>query len=101
MRRVRTSTWILVAIFLVTLVTYLRFRPPTAHAGSTPGVVQPSRPKPAPASSPQKTTPRPTSQTSPAGAVSPSATPPPTRVPATSPASVATPAPSASSPTPS
>lgn len=33
MRHVRTSTWILIAVFLVALVTYLLFRP--SHATST------------------------------------------------------------------
>ena len=45
MRRVRTSTWILTAIFLVVLVTYVLVKPaPPATAGnpSTPGQSSPS-----------------------------------------------------------
>jgi hypothetical protein len=30
MRRVRASTWILTAVFLITLTTYLLIRPPLA-----------------------------------------------------------------------
>ncbi len=34
MRRVRTSTWVLTAVFLVTLVLYFRVRPPSPAAGA-------------------------------------------------------------------
>ena len=43
MRRVRTSTWILTAVFLVALVTYVLVRPaPTATVGNPSTTVQPS-----------------------------------------------------------
>ena len=35
MRRVRTSTWVLVAIFLGTLVLYLWVKPPPPKASAT------------------------------------------------------------------
>lgn len=60
MRRVRTSTWILIAVFLVALVTYLLFRPPHATStGKTPasGV---ARTVPATSPSPSPIVPSPT-----------------------------------------
>ena len=51
MRRARTSTWILTAVFLITLVAYLLVRPPPA---ATTGVTPATTPSPssAPATSP-------------------------------------------------
>ena len=51
MRRVRTSTWILTAVFLITLVTYVLVRPPQAATAGNPSTTgQPSSPSPSPTS---------------------------------------------------
>ena len=42
MRRVRISTWILTAVFLAALVTYLNFRPVSDTTDRTPPTTSPS-----------------------------------------------------------
>ena len=73
MRRVRTSTWVLLAIFLGTLVLYLWVKPPTpSAAGDSPATgPQTSAPAPAPSHRPQPV-PRRTPHRSPTPAVTPS-----------------------------
>jgi hypothetical protein len=95
MRRVRTSTWVLLAIFLGVLVLYLWVKPPspTTAGGSSANVARTTAPShtrrpaphrhrsPAPAATPaphRTATPRPT------GTPQPTATP--TTAPPTSPA---------------
>jgi hypothetical protein len=99
-RRVRTSTWILTAVFLIALATYLLVRPP--YQAPVNGTVQPIFSSTAPATSPAATAPTsPAPQTStphpdktPHSDKTPHPTAVPTVVPATSPPSVGTPAPS-------
>ena len=103
MRRVRTSTWILTAVFLITLTTYLLIKPaPAATVGVTTSPSSPvpttslssASPAQAPTPSPSATTPRPT------GKAKPATTPKPAT--GTGPAGSASPAgtPSASAPVP-
>src|SRR5262249_58176491 len=78
MRRVRTSTWVLLAVFLGTLVLYLWVRPPTpSTAGDSPA--PPQQASPATRSAPPTHRPRPprTPQRTPA----PHRTPTPTATP--------------------
>jgi hypothetical protein len=50
---VRTSTWILIAVFLLTLVAYLLLRPtPTATGGGTPAAPHRTHPPTSPPTSP-------------------------------------------------
>ena len=100
LQRVRTSTWVLLGIFVVTLVVYLLFRPPSTNAG-TQGPLTPSptntpatsHPSPTPTPSPKAThaSPTPGLGSTPHSSVSPSPSPSP----------LGSPSPSASDPTPS
>ena len=110
MRRVRTSAWILTAVFLIIAATYLLVRPsPAALVIVTPATTAspaatptPASPVPVPTTSPSATTPRRTAQTKPAkpaagtkpatsasAAAAPSGSAP---VPVSSPSPVVTPA---------
>jgi len=110
MRRIRTSTWVLLAIFLGTLVLYLWVKPPThsATTGDSPAGAQQSS---SPASShTQKPAPRRTAHRSPAPSATPSphrtatprqtVTPHPTIAPTTAPPSSPAPSPSSSATVP-
>ena len=95
LRRVRTSTWVVLAIFLVALAAYLLVRPEPAATSDNPGptspkvshTVVPSTARPTP-------TPRPTRSRTPVSRPSRTATPEPSAVPTVSP-SVGTTAPTA------
>ena len=102
LQRVRTSTWVLLGIFVVALVVYLLFRPPSTNAG-TQGPLTPS-----PTNTPATTHPSPTPTATPSPtATHPSPTPEPGSThhssvsPSPSPSPLGSPSPSASDPTPS
>jgi hypothetical protein len=100
LRRVRTSTWVLLAIFLVALAAYLYFRPDTGKSSDSSVTTHPGvsptptptirRPTPTPRPAPHRTptvrpsrtgsvepTPTPTSSPSSVGTVAPTVTPDP------------------------
>jgi hypothetical protein len=92
MRRVRISTWILTAIFVLTLVTYVMVKPPApGTTGDTQQVHPTVSARPTPTTPPPTTKPRPTPRATPTA--TPSPTPKhPTGTP--SPTAAATPSPS-------
>ena len=102
LQRVRTSTWILLAIFLVTLAAYLVVRPESGTSDSTAQVHSTTSPTPSPAAS--RPTPSPTSSPK-ATHASPTpglgSTPHTSVSPSPSPSPLGSPSPSASDPTPS
>ena len=106
MRRVRTSTWILTAVFLVALVTYVLVRPAqTATAGnrSTTGQSSsssPTSPARARTPSPPATTSTPTAKATPKSSASPTDTPRLAGSPTATPSAAATPTSSATGSTP-
>lgn len=74
MRRVRISTWILTAIFVLTLVTYVMVKPPApGTTGDTQQVHPTTSARPAPTTPSPTTKPRPTPRATPTA--TPSATP--------------------------
>jgi cytoskeletal protein RodZ len=98
LQRVRTSTWILLAIFLVALAAYLVVRPDSATTDTTAQTHDTTSPTPPPATtrptpSPKAThaSPTPGLGSTPHSSVSPSPSPSP----------LGSPSPSASDPTPS
>jgi endoglucanase len=95
-RRVRTSTWVLIAVFLLALVAHVQFPPSSTKA--TPAVQHAVSPTAHPT-----TTRKPASPATPANSVSPTTTPHPTLTPRPSSVPPASPSPSSSpsSPTPS
>ncbi|MGD0069847.1 MAG: hypothetical protein ABSB76_41360 [Streptosporangiaceae bacterium] len=101
-RRIRTSTWALIGVFLVTLVVYLWVKPPSTPKPSysyvpvtTPATSTPATS--APTVTP--TSPRPTiSSPRPSLKAGPTVSATPTPTPTSSPSSVVSPAPSATLP---
>src|SRR5258706_12769 len=88
MGRVRISTWILTAVFLVALATYLQVRPQRAAAVS-PAPRPAASPGPVPSTARSAATPGPTARVTSASPASRTSTPHPTAVPSQSPASAA------------
>jgi cytoskeletal protein RodZ len=101
MRRVRTSTWVLLAIFLGTLALYLMVRPPSPSAvsDSPPAAQQRTTPTPTPRASrrPPHRSPTPSPAASPHPTATPhqTVTPHPTIVPTSAPPTSPAPTPSA------
>lgn len=101
LQRVRTSTWVLLGIFVAALVVYLLFRPPSTNAGTpastqhttSPATSHPSPTTPTPSPKATHASPTPGLGRTPHSSVSPSPSP--------SPSPLGSPSPSASDPTPS
>ena len=91
--RVRTSTWILTAVFLVALAAYAWFSPdtPTAPAGYTIQPVAPSPTTPEPTRTTSPATPTPDRKATPTRSPSPSASPKLSAPPGVSPSPTASP----------
>jgi cytoskeletal protein RodZ len=94
-RRVRISTWVLTAVFVLALGTYVVVRPPQLRTVSTTQTTVPasSATEPAPATSSPTSKPTP-KKSKPKSSASPTATPSPDSSPTASPSATVNPVPS-------